>query len=59
LVFGRVVLLAEGFKEGVCPGLMGLGSLAMAFVGLSGYWRSSRLVKMLETETVEAKELTV
>ena len=38
---------------------LGLGSLAMTFVGLSGYWRSSRLVKMLETGTVEAKELTV
>ena len=39
--------------------LVGLGSLAMTFVGLSGYWRSSRLIKMLETGTVEAKELTV
>jgi len=38
---------------------LGLGSLAMTFVGLSGYWRSSRLIKMLETGTVEAKELTV
>jgi hypothetical protein len=29
----------------------------MTFVGLSSYWRSSRLIKMLETGTLEAKEL--
>ena len=38
---------------------LGLGSQAMTFVGLFGYWRSSRLIKVMETGTVEAKELTV
>jgi uncharacterized membrane protein YidH (DUF202 family) len=38
---------------------LGLSSLAMTFVGISGYWRSSHLIKMLENGTVEAKELTV
>jgi len=28
----------------------------MTFVGISGYWRSSRLIKMLETGNVEVKE---
>jgi hypothetical protein len=37
---------------------LGLDSLAMTFVGLFGYWRSSRLIKVLETRTVDAKELT-
>ena len=37
---------------------LGLGSLAMTVVGLFGYWRSSRLIKILETGAIEAKELT-
>lgn len=37
---------------------LGLGSLSMTFVGLFGYWRTSRFIKALETGTVEVKELT-
>lgn len=38
---------------------LGLISLVMTFVGVSGYWRSSRLIKMLESGAVEAKALTI
>jgi uncharacterized membrane protein YidH (DUF202 family) len=38
---------------------LALGSLTMTFVGLAGYWRSSGLIKMLETGTVEVKDFTV
>ena len=32
---------------------LGMSSLAMTFAGISGYWRSHRLIKMLEAGTVE------
>ncbi len=38
---------------------LGLSSIAMTLIGISGYWRSSRLIKALEAGTVETREPTV